>query len=480
LPELCLEAVPDCKPGPRAIVESQERTQLIVCADEAAHRAGVHPGMSAAAALALVPQLRTQERDPHRERSLLGALAQLSQRLTPRVSLAPPDAVLLEVRGSLRLFGGPEQLRQVLLDACVAAGVRPRLALAPTPLAALAGARAGGVFEVLDGARLVGALAPLPHTVLRWPREVLERLAKVGVRSIGEALRLPRAGFARRFGLEQLAALDHLVGRSADLRRLFKAPERFHARRACPYELEGHEAVLAMLTSLLERLAEFLEARQCGITELDCRLEHRRAPPTRWVLKLAAPQADANHFAALLSEQLAALALPEPVRACEVRSGRLEPRSLQAQSLWQPGEYGGGAGAQSPALIERLRARLGASAVHGLAFGGGHRPEALSCKEELEADSAREVPPASVPWAAFRRPLWLLSVPQQLAQQQGLPRHRGPLRLLGEPERIETDWWGRGEIARDYYRAVDPGGSHLWIFRERTTPHRWFLHGIFG
>ena len=479
LPELCLEAVPDHRSGPRAIMELQERTPLVVCVDEAARRAGVRPGMSTAAALALVPQLHTQVRDPHRERSLLGALAQLAQRFTPRVSLAPPDALLLEVRGSLRLFGGPEQLRQALRDACVAAGVQPQFGLAPTPLAALAGARAGGAFMVLEDARLVSALAPLPLAVLRWPREVLERLAKVGVRSIGAALRLPRAGFARRFGLEQLTALDHLVGRSADLRRLFKAAERFRARRACAYELEDHAAVLTVLTSLLEKLAAFLKTRQCGITELNCRLEHRRAPATCWVLKLAAPQADAHHFAALLGEQLALLALPEPVRACEVRSGRLEPRSLQVLSLWQPGEHGGGSGAQSTVLIERLRARLGMAAVHGLTLASGHRPEAVSCKEALETRSVREVPP-SAPWAAFRRPVWLLCAPQPLAQRQGLPQHHGPLRLLSEPERIETDWWGRGEIARDYYRAVDSGGSHLWIFRERTAPHRWFLHGIFG
>ncbi|MGB6487096.1 MAG: hypothetical protein WBE91_09470, partial [Steroidobacteraceae bacterium] len=62
----------------------------------------------------------------------------------------------------------------------------------------------------------------------------------------------------------------------------------------------------------------------------------------------------------------------------------------------------------------------------------------------------------------------------------GLPRRRGALRLLGEAERIETGWWDGGEIARDYYTAVDIRGSRLWVFREREPPHRWFLHGVFG
>jgi len=478
LPGLCLAALPDPQPGPRAIVESQERAPLIVGADPLARRAGVRPGISVAAALALIPQLRIATRDPQRERALLGQLARRAQRFTPRVSLAPPDALLLEVRGSVRLFGGLARLKGALLKACTGVGVQPLAGIAPTPLAALAGARAGGAFAVLDAARLVGALAPLPLEVLRWPPQVLERLAKVGVRSIGEALRLPRAGFARRFGREQLASLDHLVGRSADLKALFKAPERFRARSACTYELEHHAAVLAAVKPLLVQLGEFLQSRQYGLTELSCRFEHRHAPPTRCVLKLAAPQADVEHLSALLAERLAMLALPEPVRACEVRSGRLEPRALHAEALWQPGEHGGETAAQAPAFIERLRARLGASAVHGLALASGHRPEAASPRQELQAQATQTG--RSAPWAAFRRPVWLFPVPQLLAQKQGLPQHRGPLRLLSEPERLETGWWEGSEVVRDYYRAVDARGAHLWIFRERTAPHRWFLHGVFG
>ena len=76
--------------------------------------------------------------------------------------------------------------------------------------------------------------------------------------------------------------------------------------------------------------------------------------------------------------------------------------------------------------------------------------------------------------------MWLLPMPRLLSERDGLPRRRGPLRLLGESERIETGWWDGGDIARDYYTATDLHGVRLWIFRERTSPHRWFLHGVFG
>jgi protein ImuB len=425
----------------------------------------------------------------------LERLAVRAQRFTPRVSLVPPDGLVLEVKGSLHLFNGVEGLSRALTNECVSLGLKPLLALAPTPLAALVAARVGKPFVVMDMARLVGQLTPLSLMALRWPQETLERLARMGVRTIGQVLRLPRAGFARRFGTEQLAILDRLTGRNPDLRDRFQARERFRRRRELTYELENHDAILAALAPLLTDLGKFLEARQCGVMELECRLRHRHAEPTSCVLRLATPVADVHRLTELLGERLSALTLPEPVRTCELRSSSLVARVLSSSHIWQPGEHGGGADAEAAELIERLRSRLGPEAVYGLQVLPGHRPEnAWGITEPIEmrggvgrrksasaslARAAHEVA-AQAPWPAFRRPTWILPAPQVLSERDGLPRRRGPLRLLGEAERIETGWWDGGEIARDYYTAVDIHGVRLWIFRERLAPHRWFLHGVFG
>jgi protein ImuB len=453
----------------------------------------------------------------------LERLAARAQRLTPRVSLDLPDGLLLEVKGSLHLFGGVECLSREMAGECSHLKMPCILAIAPTPLAASALARAGrkagapaALLVVTDPAQLIGKLSPLPLATLRWPQDTVERLARVGVRTLGEALRLPRAGFARRFGTAQLLALDRLTGRASDLKDRFEVRARFRRRRELLYELESHAALLAVLEPLLEELGRFLEARQCGVLALECRLQHRAVAPTRCVLRLAAPLADPKQLAALLGERLSALALPEPVRACELRSGPLVSRVLSSGGLWQPGEQGGGAAAQAPELIERLRARLGAEAVYGLQVVADHRPEGAwkvgepvvttsTVQSGLQNDPVRNAVNPSLeargspswrsasgqdhfairsevdkPGPCDRRPLWLLSVPGLLNERDGLPRRRGPLRLLGEAERVETGWWDGGEIARDYYTAVDGRGARLWVFREREPPHRWFLHGVFG
>ena len=440
------------------------------------------PGAAAVTATELWIGVHLTESVPQPLGQGLERLAQCAQRFTPRVSLVPPDGLVLEVKGSLHLFNGVEGLSRALASECASLGLKSMVALAPTPLAALVAARVGKPFVVMDLARLVGQLMPLPLAALRWPQETLERLARMGVRTIGQALRLPRAGFARRFGTDSLAMLDRLTGRSPDLRERFQARERFRRRRELNYELENHAAILGALAPLFAELGKFLEARQCGVTKLECLLRHRRAEPTSCVLRLASPVADVEQLTALFGERLNTLTLPEPVRACELRSSSLVLRVLSSNSVWQPGEYGGGVGSQATELIERLRARLGPEAVYGLQVLQGHRPESTWAVREPVSEAqakGRHAPVMSV-WPAFHRPLWLLPSPRLLSQRDGLPRRRGPLRLLSEAERIETGWWDGGDVARDYFTAVDLHGVKLWVFRERGAPHRWFLHGVFG
>jgi protein ImuB len=379
--------------------------------------------------------------------------------------------------------------------------MKPALAMAPTPLAASVAARCDRPFQVDNKAQLVSQLGGLPLGPLRWPEELVMRLAKMGVRTIGQALRLPRSGFARRFGTGPLGELDRLIGRNPDLRRSFEPRERFRRRRELGFELESADRILAAMAPLLADLGRFLRVRQCGVMELQCLLRHRRVPPSQCVVRLAAPLANVARLTGLLGDRLNALALPEPVRSCELRSGALVGQLLDSESLWRPGEHGGGGNTESTELVERLRSKLGMEAVYGLQVMPAHRPESAwsTCEPRAEQASVatRVGPPAAgmppsnalalalasasvTPWPPFTRPLWLLGEPQLLQERDGRPRRRGALKLLGDPERIETGWWDGGDVQRHYYKALDIHGVQLWIFRECPAPHRWFLHGVFG
>jgi protein ImuB len=404
----------------------------------------------------------------------LERLAILAHDYTPRVSHEESDAVLLEVRGSFRLFGGAHALCRQILERSLQLSLHISWALAPTPLAALALARARQNVIVASRERLVGLLSPLPVAVLRWPEATIERLESIGVRTLGALLRLPRAGFAQRFGQPALQMLDRLTGTVVDLRRPHRLRERFCVRGEPSFELQTDTVLLQHLTPLLAELERFLCLRQAGIEALQLRLRHR--PPsadTRLTLRFAAAQWQADACRELLALQLSRKRLPAPVVAYELRSGAIRPRVTCSASLWRGNEQGAGVAAEVPALIERLRARLGDESVYGLCLVPEHRPERAWRIAEPHAPAK----PGSV-GATYnnttRRPLWLLQQPR------ALPCALSQLQLLEGPERIETGWWDGGEVARDYYIACNRDGSRLWIYRERSAPHAWYWHGVFA
>jgi len=120
LPQLPLEIFlrGSSTPEPFAL---EERHRVFAC-DRKALARGVRAGMAVAAAFALAPRLRVAPRDPATETEALLGVAGWAAQFTPGVALEFPDGVLLEVSGSLKLFGGLESLLGRLRQAFVYLG----------------------------------------------------------------------------------------------------------------------------------------------------------------------------------------------------------------------------------------------------------------------------------------------------------------------------------------------------------------------
>jgi len=421
---------------------------------------GVRPRMGLAAAHALVPALRVGTRNPSAEHEALEAIALWLCRFTPSVSPEPPRSMLGEIEGSLRLFGGARALLGDLKRGLSDLGFQASIAMGRTPRAALWRAAGGG-----------GRLEDLPVTVAGPDAVTLDFLRGVGVDSIGDLMRLPRAGLARRVGPGLLDDVDRALGVRPEVRAFFIPPEAFSAKLELPGEVTEAQTVLFAARRLLMQLEAFLVARHAGVRRFVLLLLHRHAKPRVVDVALAAPLRDAGHFLLLLRERLDTVRLADPVDAISLEAGDLAPLAGRSGSLF------GDERADAEGwlrLIERLRARLGEHAVHGLAVHPEHRPEHAWCTVNDVAQSRVE-PGAKVlqvPDVAGPRPLWLLDPPRRLGESD--------FTLLAGPERIESGWWDGGEVLRDYFIAQSRDTALLWIYRERRLQGGWFLHGIFA
>ena len=406
---------------------------------------------------------------------MLQRLSTAALHFTSLVSIEMPNALLLEIKGSVNLFGSLETLHVSLDATWNRLSLRACSATAPTALAALWLARAGEPARIVDTSALAGALAKLPIGCTAWDAERLQMLRSMGVRLVGELLRLPRAGLARRVSPAAVMDLDIALGKQAAPRRAFVARERFRER--CDFESEIETVVYLQkaLEPLIERCARFLRKRQAGVQSLELRLRHRVISVTRVRLGLASITGEQRRLADVLYERLQRLELRAPVRGMELRSGSLQP--LSASSIDAFAGVRGGTRDTAPQLVERLRARLGEDAVYGVASIAEHRPEAAW--QRVRELNLGATPGGTAGAAAGPRPVWLLAEPVMLSAADQQRMNPGGLILEEGPERIESGWWDGKGVARDYYVARHPQGARWWVFQERRT-RCWYLHGVFA
>jgi len=412
------------------------------------------------------PELLASEAAP----VTLQRLCMHAQTFTSFVSIEPPNALLLEIRGSVKLFGSLQKLHADI-DACWRRlALTAHSATTPSTLAALWLARAGYALHGDDAGMLPTQLSEVPLACTAWEGEALQTLRAMGVTRVGELLRLPRAGLARRLGSAVVQALDIAVGSQPAPRRAFVPKERFRARSDFETEVE-HTAYLAKaLEPLIEHCARFLRGRQAGVQRLRLKLRHREGPATEVTLGLASITSERRRLMDVAVQKLTRLELRAPVRGIELISGSLRPLSAASLDAFAglTGAGGGPTGGRdtAPQLVERLRARLGEEAVYGFCLIPEHRPEAAWRRvRELRAASASE----PIIAAEMPRPVWLLQEPLPLSKPD----------ILQGPERIESGWWDGKGVARDYYIARRHHGAKLWVFQERQSK-RWYLHGVFA
>ncbi len=498
----------------------------VYCCSHSATDAGIHSDMAIATARALYPDLQVSPRDTIRERHALLNLAQACYQFTPAITLLNENTLLLEIRGSLKLFSGLHTLLGYIQEEIALHKLSYTLGLADTPKAAhlmVGHGKQNGIAQIAgitcidnNNGRICQRetfnqlLNSTAITHLHCPEAVIKKLTRSGLNTLDKVYRLPMTALGKRYGKNFVIYLQQVNGRLSDPQRYITLPETFDHYLELDDALINTDHLLLLMQGMLQSLSSYLRGKQMycrGFTwslyqyrnyVLDSDISNNISSDksqdiTSIELHLIQAQWDVNHFLHLTRIKVEALQLRAPITGIRLVAQRLHSAEylhsdllpVDIHCLDQQADQKLDGHIQT--LADTLSARLGNDRLYQLVCRDQHIPEQASqssvlFKKKVLVDDKAGLKPEFKPGfeasSTALRPGWLLSQPSPIQNRQQSLYWQGYLTVLRGPERIENDWW-QTAISRDYYLARHQNNTLYWIYRDRHT-HEWFIHGIFG
>ncbi len=473
---------------PFALVETGSKGLRLVAVNAMARNFGLGPGQRLADARAAVPDLLSELHEPEHDTASLSALSQWMERYSPWVASDAPDGILLDVTGIPHLFGGEAKMLAGMCERLARYNYTARAAIAETIGAAWAFARYGG--DRLDA---------LPIEALRIDGEAIRTLRRLGLKTIGSLLIIPRAALARRFRGETmpenvLHRLDEAIGYRDEPLNSLNPPLFFVAHQAFMEPVVTSQGLEAALAGLVTAIAHDLEKKVQGATRLILKLFRTDGSCVSLPAGLSAPSHEPAHLLRLLKPKLETIDAGFGIDAMTLEASGTAPAKVQQYGFMENGNSSG---------LEQLNDQMmnrHETKIAALQAVESHIPEraeitqprhpgeSLRAKKSLKAgEKAKQ---------KNNRPFLIFDRPDPATVIAVLP-DGPPIRFTWRritrrvvksqgPERIAPEWWRLNEDGRprDYYLLEDEQGRRYWLYREGLYGEtegvlpRWFVHGL--
>jgi len=466
-PFLPLEALGQVKrKQPMAVYTQQGQVHKVVTPNHSAQRSGIQVGMTLTAAQTLSPALHAIPRDVSAENAYLQRLAMLAGDWTPAVTIVE-DSLLLDIAGSTRLFGGVTQLLEQIRSWITSEAQSPCVSVMPTPASAILCARAGKPLCMTAKEHIRSAIRELPARSLVTDTKRQRSLNRFGINTLGDLLRLPRDGLARRLGPDLVQQLDKLLGQHPDPQTAITPPPVFRQKIVFDTGIVDAEQLAPFMETLLGKLQIHLIRHHILAERLEWQLVNEPNLSHHIPVYLTQPHRDPVGLMKLSRLAFEKFKTKDVITCLALKVNRFAPLPLSSEDIFsilpKTADHG-------TSLVERLQNRLGRHAVQGLCVQPDHRPEKAwgRCKAGQTGSLSH----------GAQRPLWLLETPRSVRVSQGqLVLGNQPLLLQRQRERICSGWWDSQPIRRDYYHART-AALRAWVFRDLDSGN-WYLHGIF-
>lgn len=464
---------------------------VITAACPVAISLGLHPGMAAAHARALVADLEVRDADPDGDKAWLDRLAlHAVGHWTPTAASSGQDGLWLDLSGSSHLFGGEERFCRRLLRFLARLGFSARIAVAGAPGAAHALARYGReAITLVKPGQEAEAIASLPLAALRLQPHTLEAASRFGLERISDLYSMPRGPLARRLGLNTVTRLDQARGIVAEPVVPVIPFERPIAQRRLLEPIGTADAIILVIGDLVDDLVAELQERMLGLRAalLTCLVVD--GSEQRIGIGTARASRDAKHLKRMLTMRVDRIDPGLGIEVMTLSAQRVE--DLQPEAMRADLGTGDRAADLAP-LIDQLTGRIDSQGLFRMGLKESDVPERAT----------RRLEPLASPtgWPGWKRPARLLAKPELLDRVVALLPDHPPRRFVwrntayrvisGEgPERIHGEWWRSARemwAVRDYFMVEAHTGERFWLFRRGdgvqtdTGDLSWYLHGLFG
>lgn len=488
--QLLLRRHPEWQRYPGAVVADDAPQSPVLWVNGPARQGGVVPGLRYAAALAILPDLRADVVPEADIARAVDGVADVLRRFSPHVepSREEPGVFWLDASGLDRLHDSLTGWAEGIRTDLARAGYEAVIAVGFTRFgtyAAARGARGVRVFADTGEERAAGRSVALHH--LHLPPETLVALARLGVRTVNDLLRLPAGGLLERFGpvVERL----HRQA-SGDLwTPLMPLPAVEPVRRHLVLDAPETDAqrLLFTIKHLLHPMLARLAVRGQALAVLDLRLRLGTGGWSAEVIRPASATLDAVRLADLVRLRLETARVTAGITEIYLGTDGVPATPEQIALLGERPARDLEAGTRA---IDRLRARYGDDVVVCAALRDGHLPEARFGwipMTQVAQPRPHRCETRSLVRRIFERPLPIPAhdaVPGEPSAAAAPPAVAGPFIISG-------GWWaapppilrgtsgredGVRETHRTYYFIEGARGELWWVFYDQLRG-RWYLHG---
>jgi protein ImuB len=474
---------------PVAVLDGRPPLQTVCSLNRHARLKGVSLGVTRLEAES-IPDLHLLPRSLETEATARTVLLECAAHFSPRIQVVSYDtaaACVLDITGTERLFGQPQNLSARLRTALEVVGLRASIVVSSNfHTARIKAASSRGIIVIPEGQEAI-ALSKLPLAALDLAQDPAETLAIWGIRTLGELAALPESELVARLGPQAVAWRSLASGTLAHTFQPIEA--EFSLKEFCDFDtpVESQDSLLFIGARMIDCLAARATTRALSLASLHIEMQLEGSQTYQRNLRPAIPTVDCKFLLKLLQLEIAAhppqaavLSLTLTAQAgqsSKVQLGLFAPQTPEPSRL--------------DVTIARLKAIAGEDHVGSPVLEDSHRPNSFRMQAFSVPTQTNKTPAALAestphPHLALRRirPPVLVRVQLHAQQPVAFRSTEQAFRISAAygPWKTSGNWWstdGWNAEEWDVLAENTSGNSVACLLVHNCALNQWQLEAYY-